>query len=331
MVVLIDGLGVSALRARAGHARTLASRLDRGSIIDTVFPTTTASALASLTTAEPPGRHGLVGFSVLDPERGRVVSHLSGWPDDLDPDTWQRMPTVFDSVADGIEVAAIGPARFSGSGFTRAVLSGAGYRPAESIEDRVAAAVHVRRSAPRSLSYLYIAELDSLAHRHGVGSVEWTEALERVDGAMAELERGLGPGDGALVTADHGVIDVAVTGQVIVDGDLLARVASVAGEPRCLQLHLPPGADPADVSARWRERYGSIADVVERSEAIAAGLFGPVDPAVLPRIGDILVIARSRVAFYARADDSGRRMVGQHGALSPDEVRVPLIRLGAAA
>lgn len=335
VVVLIDGLGASALRSRGGHARMLAPRLDRGSTIDTVFPTTTASALTSLTTGEPPGRHGLVGFSVLDPGRRRVVSHLSGWPDDLDPATWQLRSTVFEGgageVDPGIDVVAVGPGRYAGSGFSRAVLRGVRYRSAESIDDRVAAAADVRRSSRRSLVYLYVPELDSLAHRHGLVSGEWVDALERVDRAVADLDRGLGAGEAALVTADHGVIDVPASAHVIVDDDLLADGMLIAGEPRCLQVHVPPGVDVAQTANRWSERYGALADVVDRAGAVEAGLFGTMDTIVLPRIGDFLVIARSRVAFYARDDDKGRGMVGQHGGLTPDEVRVPLIRLGAAA
>jgi hypothetical protein len=68
-----------------------------------------------------------------------------------------------------------------------------------------------------------------------------------------------------------------------------------------------------------------------RDEAIAAGWFGPVDPEVLDRIGQVLVAARRPVAYYVDTDDRGRRMVGQHGSLTPTEVTVPLLRYGAWA
>jgi hypothetical protein len=58
-----------------------------------------------------------------------------------------------------------------------------------------------------------------------------------------------------------------------------------------------------------------------------------MDPAVAPRIGDILVAARSGVAYYddRLADKGPQRMVGQHGSLTDEERAIPLIPLGAFA
>ena len=70
-----------------------------------------------------------------------------------------------------------------------------------------------------------------------------------------------------------------------------------------------------------------------RDEAIDAGLFGPVAEAVRERIGDVVVAARSAVAYYDdRLTDKGpQKMVGQHGSLTAEERVVPLLRLGAFA
>ena len=332
IVVLADGLGVAALEARSGHARTLAARLGLDKPISAGFPTTTASALATLTTGASPGRHGLVGYSVLDPAHDRVVNQLTGWGDELDPAIWQRMPTLFERAAsDGLASVAIGPGRYRDSGFSAAVLRGAEYRAGASIAERVDRAREVLGGMPRALVYLYVPELDSAAHAHGADSPKWTAALEELDAQIARLSAALGPQQGMLVTADHGVIDVPHEAQVIVDPELLSGVRHIAGEPRCLQLHLEPGTDADTVAERWRAREGSRAWIATRAESIEAGWFGEVDPAVLPRIGDVLVAARKRVAYYVDADDRGRAMIGQHGSLSPDETVIPLLRFGAFA
>ena len=126
VVLLADGLGLEALTVRRGHARTLASRLELDAHIGAGFPTTTAAAIATLTTGALPGRHGLVGYTTLDPEHDRVVNQLTGWDDRLDPATWQRMPTVFERAAEsGVTSFAVGHSRFRDSGFTAAVLRGA--------------------------------------------------------------------------------------------------------------------------------------------------------------------------------------------------------------
>jgi len=331
VVLLADGLGLSALEARAGHARTFASRLGTDAAISSVFPTTTAAALATLATGELAGQHGLVGYSVLDAANDRVVNQLTGWDDDAMTADWQRVPTLFqkaDSV--GVISVAIGPARYAESGFTRAVLRGAEYRAGASIADRLARA-HEALAGPPALIYVYVPELDTASHAHGLESPNWVNALEELDAAVGRFAPRLGPRHGLLVIADHGVIDVPHSAQIVVAPALLEGVRHVAGEPRCLQLHLEPGESADEHAERWRANEGSRAWIATRAEAVAVGWFGEVAPEVLPRIGDLLVAARTRVAYYADPDDRGRKMIGQHGSLSPDELTIPLLRFGAFA
>jgi hypothetical protein len=329
VVLLVDGLGQVPLEAHRAYARRLVAA-PRSSVIQSVFPSTTASALASLTTGELPGVHGLVGYLGFDASGDRVVNLLTGWGADLDPGTWQRVPTLFERAqAEGIPAFAVGPARYRDSGFTAAVLRGAEYRPGDSIADRLAEVRRIHVQHPRSLSYVYAHEVDAAAHAKGVGSAAWTAALEDVDAAVAAFTDGLGARAGLLVTGDHGGLDIAVDDHVILDPALLEGVRHVSGEPRCLALHLEPDADAGAVLARWQAAEGKRAWIATRDEAVAAGFFGAVEPDVLPRIGDILVAARARIAYYPDARDPGRTMVGQHGSLTAEERDIPLLRFGA--
>jgi len=340
IVVLADGLGALPLKARAGHARSLAPRLNRATTIDSGFPTTTAAALATLCTGTYPGQHGLVGYSAVDPATDAVFNHLSGWKTSPEPGTWQRQETLFERYAGrGIRSSIVGMSRYADSRFTQAVHRGAAYVTAKSISERMSAAAALAREG-RALVYVYVPELDMAGHAHGWQSPQWTNALEELDAGVAQLERELGPRHGALVTADHGMVDVSPAGRLFFDqeAELVAGVRHVAGEHRCLQLHLEPGAGAGDVerlARAWHDAEDERAWVATRDEAVAAGWFGPngVDDEVLPRLGDVIVAARSQVAYYDRrtATDHSLAMVGQHGSFSPDEVRVPLIGFGAFA
>lgn len=337
VIVLVDGLGAANVQARAGHARFLASRMAKRDVIRTVFPSTTAAAIASFATARMPGEHGLVGYRVLDAERDRLVNQLSGWDDGMRPETWQRVPTLFEAAGvAGIASYAIGAARYHDSGFTHAVLRGAEYRTAASIADRFAVAAQLIASGEPALVYLYVPELDQAAHAYGWESDRWLTILEELDGAMAAFEARMPRGAGLLVTADHGVIDVPRHRHVFIDKhpELLADVRHVGGEPRCLALYVEPGLG-VDASAAlvdgWRAAEGHRAWVLSRDEAIDAGLYGPVADEVRPRIADVLIAARSSVAYYDRREPDRRAeaMIGQHGSLSDEETRVPLVRGGA--
>src|SRR5690606_6913873 len=106
---------------------------------------------------------------------------------------------------------------------------------------------------------------------------------------------------------------------------------TVAGEPRCLQLYC--GQVNAEASAhqiesvvqRWKQEFRTQAWVLTKTELIASGTFGDVHPETARRLGDIFVFARDQFAFYHGDDLGGRKMVGQHGSISPEEFFVPLI------
>jgi hypothetical protein len=338
VVVLVDGLGAANLRGRAGHARFLVGRMGKRDVIRTVFPSTTAAAIASFATGLMPGVHGLMGYRVPDRANDRVVNQLSGWDERMVPEQWQRHPTVFDQAVErGVRAIAIGGTRYAASGFTRAVLRGAEYRSGAKVPDRFAEALRVVQEGP-ALVYVYVSELDQIAHAHGWESDRWISALEALDAEIAGFERRMPRGTGLIVTADHGVVDVPAHRHVFVDAspELVDGIRHVAGEPRCLGLVYEPDIDAggrAALLARWREAEGARAWVLSAEEAIAAGLYGEVEAENRDRIADVLVAARAGIAYYDRRepDRRGEDMVGQHGSLTDEETRIPLIRAGAFA
>jgi predicted AlkP superfamily pyrophosphatase or phosphodiesterase len=284
--------------------------------------------------------HGLVGYSVLDSANDRVVNQLSGWDSRLDPGTWQRVPTLFETAAaGGLPSFAIGTERYRSSGFSQAVLRGAEYRSGATMSDRLEEARRVLDSIGRGLLYVYAAELDQIAHSHGWQSPEWTAALEDLDRAVREFVPTLRRREGMVLTADHGVLDVPHTSHILFDSDerLIDGIRFIAGEPRALQLHFEPDASEthrADVLERWRNSEGARSWIVSRQEAIDSGWFGSVvAEEVRQRIGDIIVAARKEVAYYDSrvTHRSGRSMIGQHGSWSSEESSVPLLRFGGFA
>jgi len=282
VVIVVDGLGAHPLKARAGHARFLAQRLTRATTMTSGFPTTTAAALTSLCTGTTPGQHGMVGYTVLDPATDRVFNQLSGWKGDPDPSRWQRCPTVFETArADGIAAFAIGPERYRSSSFSAAILSGAEYVGAKSIEQRFSAARRILDGGGRSICYLYVPELDIASHAHGWESDAWLAALEELDARVSAFAGELRRHEAALTTADHGVLDVPINSHVLFDTvpELVDGVRHVAGDPRCLQLHLGPDASADDAAAlaqRWEQSEGARSWVATRAQAVDAGPGGSV-------------------------------------------------------
>lgn len=337
VLIAVDGLGHANLGARIGHAPSLA-RMPRKRI-ETVAPSTTGAALTTLMTGRLPGSHGLIGYRIRHPKLG-LRTTLSEWDGIDDVREWQRETPLFHLATKlGAGAYAIGRPAHRNSGLTRANLSGAQYLEGQRIEDRFAEAARVLRQGEPSYIYLYVDELDRAAHTYGWQSEQWVRRLEQFDAALDGFLRRLPAGVGVALTADHGIVDVADYEQVLMDADpaLLTRVAQIGGEPRMRSLYLDPGADAAEaaaVASAWAEREGEgeRAWVGTREEFIASGCFGQVAPGVAARLGDVIIAARKRVAYYSQQDDPGaREMIGQHGSFSEEERGVPLALAGTLA
>ena len=336
IVFTVDGLGAHNLTARVGQARFLAAQRTKKDVARTVFPSTTASALTSLLTGAEPGEHGIVGYRARVPGTDTVVNQLKGWDEGaIDPGTWQRAePLMAREAALGRPCFVVTRPEFASSGFTRATTRGAQMHTAASVSERAQLAADLAARHPSALVYVYTPDLDGAGHKHGWQSEQWSAALETVDGAVRDLARALPADVGAVVTADHGMVDVPRHRHLLLaDGDpLLEGVRLVGGEPRMLHLYTEDGCAAA-VHQAWTAAESGRSWILSRDEAIDSGLFGRVDAAVRARIGDVLVAARGGVAYYDDrvADKAGQKMIGQHGSLSPEETVVPLIRLGAFA
>ncbi len=331
VVVLVDGMGFHLLPELAADAPLLASVLagDIGRLDELVctFPSTTPTSLASLTTGVAPGQHGILGFTVKIPDADRILYHIF-WRDDPPPAQWQPVPTWFERLQQaGVNARAVLPAAFIGSGLTQAAYRGAQLHAANDDDDYAQLVIDQLHAAP-GLVYAYTAALDNSAHLFGVGSPEWHAAAVGVDALLTRLVEAL-PSDAAvLVTADHGGLNVPDTARIDLDADprLSAGVRAVAGDPRVRYLHTQPGA-ASDVIGAWSELLDGRAEVRGRDDAVAAGLFGPVHPDHLPRIGDVVVTCTGDTAVLATAHEPPEmaQLVGFHGAATPAEMAIPLI------
>ncbi|NNG36204.1 alkaline phosphatase family protein [Nakamurella sp. DB0629] len=336
-VVLVDGLGSRQLAESSRAAPFLAAaptlELTAG------CPTTTATSMASFGTGQSPGRHGIAGYSVLNPATDTVVNQLR-WDFDEPPRQWQALPTVFELLADpalagldrtALRSAAIGNPEFAGSGLTEAAHRGTEFFGHKRLAPRVDLAVSLLKDpdGPR-LVYLYWGAVDAAGHRHGWRSSDWRRALQRTDAELHRLARSLPAGCLLLVTADHGMVDAAAHDRVdLADRpELRSGVRHVGGEPRLLQVYTEPGAAGA-VADRLADLAHERAWVRTREQAIAEGWFGQVSASVQPRIGDVLVAGRGEFTLVdsdtMTPDELG--LVGYHGSLTEGEQYVPLVVL----
>jgi len=319
VLFVVDGLGWEQLRARAEVTPVLSSM--EGGPITTVAPSTTATALTSISTGLTPGEHGLVGYRM---DVGGEVLNVLRWTtrkgdarDRLSPERLQPFVPFL-----GHRVPFVGRLEFEGTAFTAAHLRGgvpAGYRAPSGLAVQVAALLQ----AGERVIHAYYDGVDRIAHEYGFGA-HYDAELRAVDRIVGDLLDVLPSGAVLLVTADHGQVEV---GDRIVEfsPEVLRRCRSMSGEGRFRWLHARPGA-AADLLAAAREAHDDTAWVWSRDEVLEMGMFGPVvSPPVAGRLGDVAVVPFAPVSFHDPEEGGTFELVCRHGSLTSAEMLVPLL------
>ena len=267
-LIMVDGLGWNQLKSHLGHAPFLRGLFEKGQKLGTGFPSTTATSLSSLATGLAPGEHGMVGYDVIDPAKRRVVNQLGGWPGDLDPETWQTRPTVFQKIAEhGFHVATVSIPMFAKSALTRASLRGPKFVPANQPAARARATRTIFDSNRNALVYTYFNELDKAGHKYGVDSSQWRDTLEELDYVIKTLVSKLPEETTVLITGDHGMVDIPASQRIDYSQqpELVEGVENTSRQPVALTVtrsppdariaasrtNRAPSASPQPWQARW--------------------------------------------------------------------------------
>jgi hypothetical protein len=329
-VILVDGLGVANIRAAGAHAGFLNQKLANSKSLFSGFPTTTATSLASLATGKQGGQHAFIGYRVFDRKISRAINLLNDLGADLPPRKYQDIETISEQgAALGKRMLTVGPAEYEASGFTQATMPASKYLPAKSFEDRFEIA-RSELAKPGTLIYLYIPELDQLAHRFGTNSQKWLNTIEELDSVIGRFAKLLPKSAGAILTADHGVIDVPKTSHVYLDEyESMQDLLMIGGDPRVGFAYFDPRVDLKLKRASVEAELGSMVDLASVQELVDAGWYQPLSASAENLAPDLVLLPKADRVIYHRdfAKAKSLEMVGQHGGMSKAEWEVPLLVL----
>ncbi|MEW6153278.1 MAG: alkaline phosphatase family protein [Actinomycetota bacterium] len=320
VLLVVDGLGWEQLQERRHLAPNLCAM--EGGPITTVVPSTTATALTSLTTGRAPAQHGIVGYRLLAGP-GQVLNVLRWTTPEGDcrvsiaPERMQPLEPFL-----GAKPPVVTKAEFAGTGFTRAHLAGSELRGWRYPSTLVAHVADLVRDG-QNFVYAYYPGLDTVAHEHGLGHIYEAE-LAAVDRLVGDLLAAVGAGTVVAVVSDHGQVEVGER-VVPVHPEVSALTASLSGEGRFRWFHAWPGQADA-LRAAAALHHGDLAWAVSRAEVVAGGwMGGPLAPDVAARLGDVALVARAPVAFVDPADRGPFELVCRHGSLTSAEMWVPFV------
>lgn len=339
VLVVLDGLGHDWL-LRQTVAPWLRKHL-RGSMTS-VFPSTTATAVTTFLTGEPPQQHGLTGWHIYFRELGTVLAVLPGrarYGGVGLGDAGISAQRLFNHVplCDRLTVRChvLSPAHIAHSDFNLTHLGQAHLWPYRGFDTMLEIAASVaRQDRDRKFIYAYWPDLDAVGHTEGMNSAAAAEQLRLIDDALSRFAGELAGTDSLLiVTADHGQIDTRPEDRITLDdhpelSDMLAL--PLCGESRVAYCYVRPRR-LADFEHYVTDRLGHAAEMVPSARLLEEGWFGPgvPHPALADRIGDYTLIMKGHHVIKDWLPQERRHeLIGVHGGVTDEEMLVPLAALG---
>lgn len=335
ILLVIDGLGDNFL---ADEGQGLALHAARRRALTSVCPSTTASAVTTLMTGVAPAVHGLNGWFIHDQRFGGVLAPLPltlrGGPPVEAFRLLSRLcptPSMFHHARRTVNL--VSPADIAFSRFSLHHARGAHIEPYEGMDD-FGAAILAMADALREdggLIHAYYPGFDGRSHRYGCRSPEVLACLARLDRLFVRLQRALAGRDVRIVvTADHGFIDASPERCVDLpaEGEVARMLAApLFGERRLAFCRVRGGAE-TDFEAWAAAELAGKGVAVPGEAFLASGLLGPglAHRRLRERVGTHVLLMEPGWTIVDHVEgETAHELIGVHGGLSADEMRVPLI------
>jgi predicted AlkP superfamily pyrophosphatase or phosphodiesterase len=359
VVVSIDGLRSELLlrpddfKLKIPTLRKLISMGASAKGVESVFPSTTYPAHATLVTGVPPRVHGIYSHldsrdpsasarpwhwfaralkvpTLWDAARSAGLRTASvGWPVSAGAAIDYNIPEIWDPAAPDPYKDFEPAARNSTPGLFEEVTNDLQRMPPDSTHDslRTRAALHIWRHYRPDLLLIHLVVYDDMAHHFGPTSAEAIAALERMDAEVARVRTAVGRQATLVILSDHGFVRVEkdVAPQVALEQEgLLGRNA--AGGLRLKKLGAIHAGGSFAIywlkksSVRDRQALRRAMNRVRATGAVA----DVVDPRKLRQLGadpDAVLILDAARGYYFSDRTEGPLIVnhandrGAHGHL----------------
>lgn len=279
ILLLCDGLGYNQWK-KQGDRGFIGRFSRRGNVrpITTVFPSTTAAAITSVSTGMTPQEHGLPEWFVYMDELGEVIVTLpftrvgdqgrDTLAGELDPRMLFDGPTVFQRLSgEGVRCTSFSSRYLANSAYSRISRTGSDVVPYTSSSDfTVSLRRLVERSRGRNLFYAYWSNVDTLEHVYGPDTDEAEVETSLIshafeEGFLSKIDQGAAKKTLMLVVADHGQLQVNPEETVYLNR--LRGLTKWAARDSS-DLPIPPWGSARDCYLRVAEGYVQEAKGISR-------------------------------------------------------------------
>ena len=296
------------------------------SILTSVFPSTTATALPSIYTGSTPSEHGVLGYRFYTKEFGDIINPLF---EKLSVDRNSRIrydanwlipnKTIFEYLNDAnIPNYSIIKNEYLSSTFDKAVYRGSKEIGYITLSDML---VHIEESLKLDTVFInaYWWSIDTLSHHYGPYSSAVINEIKTLDLFLKELIKVLDKDTLLIITADHGQIES--TPNAIIDLSKMEAAKNILlpiTDVRAPYLYTNGRLDKKEF-----ESFENLL-IMEKDEAFKMGLFGEEEK-FKERVGDFIILIKDGSTISYISDPSEVSLVGKHGNLTEEEMCVPLM------
>lgn len=310
--------------------------------LTSVYPSTTVSALTSMSTGLTPLEHGMIGYRLFLRETASITNMIrfntignsrtdSAFAIGLDRDELIPQPTAHERLnAQGVSAHTVLPGHIAHSGLSTALYRGCSHlHSAVSLPDMLVRTRKIlHESRGKTFVSLYWPGLDSVAHVMGPNSESYHDEFLAVDDAIRRSLLGQAKNTLLIVTSDHGFVPMAPEDYLLLNEEFDADRALImhpVGEPRASYLFARDGSKQAIQQAFSTPRDDGLI-CIESRELVESGLLGTNSPhpEIANRIGDLALLSTGTAGTFQDYPDAVL-LRGLHGGLTEDEMLVPLI------
>jgi len=352
VLFVFDGLGLNEWERQVGEGFFGAmARNGRTTPITSVFPSTTSTALTTLTTGLTPQEHSLIEWFMYLPEADAIIQTLPFSPMDskrsnalakVDPEVLVTGEPVFPRLAwEDIAARSYLSRYISRSAYSELMHVGSEVQPYVDAADlSVMLRKKLEGEKSSSFHYVYLSSIDTLEHAYGPGSEESQLEAANISGTLKRglldtLDRKVATKTLFVLTADHGHVRTTPADTTWLES--FPYLVKSFAENRTGSPLLPWGA-PRDVYMQVEKEsldevcgrltidLAGKATVLKTKDAVSAGVFGTGSPTrpFLQRTGNLMVLPHGKkTAWYHHPGVERPELTGQHGGMHPDEMLVP--------
>lgn len=355
VLLIVDGFGYRMWRESNGSKGFFSKVAEKGVLapITSVFPSTTAASITTLSTGLTPQEHALPEWVVYFDEVRTTINTLPFAPvDEKDgnlisrggkPEMLYNGRTIYQRLeSQGISSFTFTQRSITDSTYNNIIKRGSApvsyLKPSD-------AAIRLRKTLEnaKGRSYLnfYIDTIDSMTHLYGPSTEESNAEIANVSTVLQrnfldKLDKSTAKDTLVMVTADHGHIGIEPDKITYLNEDrklmgMLDRNSDNAmipptGSPRDVFLHIKE--ERLDEAVEYLSgRLGKAAKIMRVDDAMKEGLFGRgnVDRRFSARIGNLMLLPYGNNAiWYEHVPGQKFKLIGVHGGMSANEMLSPL-------